>query len=219
MTQYFSSDPKVASNQFVIEIGFRGQTYSFVSDDGVFSKRQFDFGSRVLLEAMVDQLAGRVLDLGCGYGPIGILAGRTKRLDLTMVDVNPRAIELAKANALAHGVEADILVSDGFQKLTGPFDYILLNPPIRAGKAVIYQLFTDAYNYLAPGGQLVIVMRKKQGADSAKKKLQSIFGAVETIDRSGGYHVITAAKSTLADRNLTDHQEGQDDHESGVGDR
>lgn len=219
MSHYFSSNQSTLSEPFTIDISFFGKSYPFVSDAGVFSKRQFDYGSRVMLEAVIDQLSGRVLDLGCGYGPVGVLIGLHRPVALTMVDVNPRAVELAKANALAHGVAADVIVSDGLDKVSGVFDHILLNPPIRAGKAVIYRLFEQAYEHLADGAQLIIVIRKKQGADSAKRKLQAIYDRVETIDRSGGYHVIVATRSALSDRDMADHEIGQDDHKAGVDDR
>lgn len=208
MSHYFAPDQSAESDQFMIPVTFRGETYQFVSDAGVFSKKQFDYGSRVMLEAVMDQLSGKVLDLGCGYGPVGVLIGLHRKVDITMVDVNPRAVELAKANALAHSVKAKVLVSDGFERLSETFDQVLLNPPIRAGKAVIYRLFEEARDHLVTGGKLIIVIRKKHGADSAKKKLQELFETVETIDRSGGYHVMVATRSALFDRNLTDHEIG-----------
>ena len=197
MSHYYSNQPTTPSKQFMIDIPFRGKTYQFVSDDGVFSKKQFDFGSKVMVEAIIDQLSGKVLDLGCGYGPVGVLIGLHRPVEVTMVDVNQRAVELAKANTLSHGVEAVVLMSDGLKNVEQMFDFILFNPPIRAGKAVIYRLFEEAYQHLTVGGKLVIVIRKKQGGDSAKKKLESMFATVETIERSGGYHVLVATKKPV----------------------
>lgn len=211
MTQYFDT-PTGPSQPRTITIEFRNQKYDFLTDDGVFSKGRLDYGSEVLLDTVMDDLSGRVLDLGCGYGPIGVLLGKFRPVELTMVDVNPRAVALARQNLKKHRVKATVLESDGFDKVTGPFDVILLNPPIRAGKAVIYRLFEDAHQALTPGGKLSIVIRKQQGADSAKRKLQEVFDSVETIARSGGFHVIEATKSALPDRDSTDHQPAEDSH-------
>lgn len=195
MKHYFTHDPKLASNRKTITITFRDQPFQFITDDGVFSKGRLDYGSEVMLDAIMDELHGRVLDLGCGYGPIGVIIGKTKRVDLTMVDVNARAVELANENVKQHRLKAQVLVSDGLEQVEGLFDYILLNPPIRAGKAVVYRLFEESKDHLAPGGKLVIVIQKKQGADSAKKKLQDLFGQADTIEKSAGFHVIVAQTS------------------------
>lgn len=212
MNHYFSDDPTTESNQRTISLSFRGQEYSFLTDDGVFSKGRLDYGSEVMLDAVLDDLSGKVLDLGCGYGPIGVLMKLLRPLDVTMVDVNPRAVELSRLNLKKHRQKATVLQSDGFDKVRDQFDFILLNPPIRAGKAVMYRLYNEAYDHLNPGGSLIIVIQKKHGADSSKKKLVELFGQAETVERSGGYHVIKATKSALADRNVTDHEVPEDDH-------
>jgi 16S rRNA (guanine1207-N2)-methyltransferase len=142
----------------------------------------------------------RILDVGCGYGPIGLTAARlAPRGHVTMVDVNERAVELARANAETNGVRnVSFAVSDLFEALDGrSFDVILTNPPIRAGKAVVHRIFEEARAHLNPGGSLWIVIQKKQGAPSAKAKLEELYGteAVEEIGKDKGYRILVATKS------------------------
>lgn len=191
-THYFTDNSSLHSNEKTCRYSFMGHIYEFVTDDGVFSKSSIDEGSRVLLEAVsAEDIHGEVLDLGCGYGPIGIIAGTLfPSCHLTMTDINPRAVGLAVRNCAANGVEAKCFVSDGFAGITGMFDHVLTNPPIRAGKSVIYKMFEDAHMHLHDGGSLYAVIRRKQGAESAVKKFTEVFGNCEVILRSRGYWVL-----------------------------
>ncbi len=136
-------------------------------------------------------MAGRVLDLGCGWGAVGSSVGKKyPACRIVMSDVNERALALAAKNAAANGVQAETAQSDGLERVEGPFDYILTNPPIRAGKQVIYRLFAESAQKLSPEGSLYIVIRKQQGAESAVKYLKTIFQQVDTVDKSGGFWVI-----------------------------
>ncbi|MDI3328244.1 MAG: methyltransferase [Alicyclobacillaceae bacterium] len=189
---YFSSRPKAVSARRAIAMRVRGLDVSLMTDAGVFSRNRLDYGTRLLIEAMDLPEEGDVLDLGCGYGPIGIAAALLRpRLRVVMTDVNERAVELAKENARRlrlHRVE--VLLSDGFECLEGRmFDRILTNPPVRAGKKVVYRLVEEAARHLRPGGQFWAVVQKKQGADSFKRELERRFSAVEDVARGAGFRV------------------------------
>ncbi|HZK34470.1 MAG TPA: methyltransferase, partial [Bacillota bacterium] len=145
------------------------------------------------------RLSGPILDLGCGYGVIGLsLALLNADADITMVDINNRAIELAIANADKNGLgNVDIFPSDGFTNVEGLYSTIISNPPIRAGKKVIYPLFEQSIDYLENGGSLYLVIQKKQGAKSAIGILNSIYGNCEVINKSGGYWILKSTKPTF----------------------
>ncbi len=188
---YFSASPESAHRYAEAEYVYRGEKLRFLTDAGVFSRGEVDFGTDVLLRALPEEMEGRVLDLGCGWGAVGVSVGKKyPACVLTMCDVNERALELARKNAAANGVRAEAVQSDGLERVEGPFDYILTNPPIRAGKQVIYRLFADSAVKLAEIGALYIVIRKQQGAESALKYLKTVFQQVETVDKSGGFWVI-----------------------------
>jgi 16S rRNA (guanine1207-N2)-methyltransferase len=189
---YFTNRPTAAHEVRTIAENLRGFALTFLTDSGVFSKGGIDFGSRLLIESMEIPEAASVLDIGCGYGPIGITAAKLARSgQVTMVDVNERALELARLNAEKNGVaNVEILQSDLYENLQGrTFDRILTNPPIRAGKAVVHQIFTEAVNHLNDGGELWVVIQKKQGAPSARKRLEEWFGTVNDVARDAGYRI------------------------------
>jgi len=189
---YFSPNPSVGTDPHLIEDTVCGISLTFVTDGGVFSRNRIDFGSRLLAETMTIAEGSSVLDLGCGYGVLGIVAAKVTPDGLvTMVDVNERATGLAMLNCSRNGVaNVNVLQSDGFSRLEGMrFDCILTNPPIRAGKKVVHSFFADSAKHLQPNGALWVVIQKKQGAPSAKKKLQEIYSAVDDLARDAGYHV------------------------------
>ena len=188
---YFSASPTSEHRYAEAEYVYRGETLRFLTDAGVFSRGEVDFGTDVLLRALPEEMAGRVLDLGCGWGAVGASVGKKyPACRIVMSDVNERALALAAKNAAANGVQAETAQSDGLEQVEGPFDYILTNPPIRAGKQVIYRLFAESAQKLSPEGSLYIVIRKQQGAESAVKYLKTIFQQVDTVDKSGGFWVI-----------------------------
>ncbi|MDQ0195984.1 class I SAM-dependent methyltransferase [Paenibacillus wynnii] len=194
---YYSQQPGARHDRRTIDTVLRGKSLRFTSDAGVFSKGDIDYGSRVLIEAMDIPEGAAVLDVGCGYGPIGITAAHLiPKGHVTMIDINSRAVELAKENALNNGIRnVTIMESDMLGALDGQtFDVILTNPPIRAGKAVVHQIFEQSYDHLNEGGTLWIVIQKKQGAPSAAAKLESLFGSVEEVAKDKGYRIIKAKK-------------------------
>ena len=189
---YFTPSPQSEHQPGRFETEFRGQRLTFDTDSGVFSRSGLDKGTDILLNALPASLSGQVLDMGCGYGALGVsLAKGNPGINLTMADINERAVELAARNTQNNGVKARTLQSDGYAALTGQtFDWIVTNPPIRAGKTVIYRMFADGAKALNPGGTMALVIRKQQGAPSAREYLRTLFQTVEIADRSAGYWVL-----------------------------
>lgn len=196
---YYSRKPEVQHDRRTLSAVLRGRTFRFTSDAGVFSKGDVDYGSRALIEAMEIPDGSSVLDVGCGYGPIGLAAAHLAPKGIvTMLDINSRAIELARENAKLNGISnIKILESDIFSAVAGQtFDIILTNPPIRAGKAVVHRIFEEAYEHLNENGALWVVIQKKQGAPSAAAKLEELFGEVKEIGKDKGYRILKAEKMT-----------------------
>ena len=194
---YYTRTPRSESKPVDCEYTYRGIPLSFRTDAGVFSKGEVDTGTRLLLEALPEEMSGEILDLGCGWGVIGIsIAKKWPDTNVTMADVNLRALDLSRENAKRNRAEVICTESDGIAALEGrTFDAVVTNPPIRAGKQVIYKMFADAANSLKPGGALYLVIRKQQGAESCVKYLQTIYASVEKLDKSGGFWVIRAMKN------------------------
>lgn len=192
MTQmYYAKNPDAAHDIHELRVTLLGQSMTFLTDAGVFSKKMIDYGSQVLLSALTDLPAGaKLLDVGCGYGPLGLALAKAQGVVPTMVDVNSRAIELARENADKNGLAATILQSDLYEQVTGQFDAIISNPPIRAGKQVVHAIIEESPQYLVAGGHLTIVIQKKQGAPSAKGKMLEVFGNCEALKKDKGYYIL-----------------------------
>ena len=189
---YYTKDPTSQHKPGMVEYEYRSHKLRFDTDSGVFSRTEIDRGTHELLAALPESLEGKLLDLGCGYGVIGVAVGKAfPKTEILMADINQRACDLSLKNARKNGVKADVRQSDGYENIpeTG-FDHILQNPPIRAGKAVIYAMFAEAAKRLNPEGRLWLVIRKQQGAESALKYLATLFGNVETIAKKGGFWII-----------------------------
>lgn len=188
---YYTSTPTSAHEARSFRAVFAGRVLAFDTDAGVFSKQHVDPGSELLCGALPEELSGDVLDMGCGWGAMTVLTlARFPKLNVTMADVNERALSLAVANVEKNHMQARAVLSDGFERIEGVFDAVITNPPIRAGKAVIYKMFEDAKAHLKPGGMLVLVIRKQQGAPSALKFLKTLYRKAEVIARDGGYWII-----------------------------
>lgn len=191
---YYTQEPASAHKERSITARALGLTLTFETDAGVFSKNELDPGSRLLIESM-GALSGRVLDLGCGWGPVGCcMAARWQHARIALCDVNERAAGLARENLRRNNLSGEVSCGDGLDAVEGAFDLIAVNPPIRAGKAVIYRLFAQSAQRLTAGGNLYVVMRRAQGAESAEKELKTLFSKVETVERGGGYRVFRAEK-------------------------
>jgi 16S rRNA (guanine1207-N2)-methyltransferase len=196
---YYSRTPGTERNRQKHETELRGFRFQFMTDNGVFSKSGIDYGSRFLIEEMKIGESDRVLDVGCGYGPIGLTAARlAPQGEVVMLDINERAIELAKENAELNGISnVQIRQSNLFEQAGSElFDIILTNPPIRAGKAVVHRIFEEGYSLLKPGGSMWVVIQKKQGAPSAEAKLQQLFGRVIEVGKDKGFRIFRAHRSS-----------------------
>ncbi|MCO4586755.1 16S RNA methylase RsmC [Streptococcus infantarius subsp. infantarius] len=192
---YYAETPDSAHDIHELKVTLLGQSFTFLTDSGVFSKKMVDYGSQVLLNTLDFEKGKTLLDLGCGYGPLGISLAKVQGVKPTMVDINNRAIDLAKQNGQKNGVEADIFQSNIYEKVNGTFDYIISNPPIRAGKQVVHTIISESINYLKVDGNLTIVIQKKQGAPSAKAKMEEVFGNVEILKRDKGYYILRSEKT------------------------
>jgi 16S rRNA (guanine1207-N2)-methyltransferase len=195
---YYSRKPSTESNPVKWQSELKGNTFRFKTDSGVFSKKEVDFGSRLLIDTFeLNKADGLVLDVGCGYGPIGISIARANpEVMVHMVDVNERAIMLAKENASENKVNnVKIYESDRLNGVEEDgFDAILTNPPIRAGKKIVHDIFEQSFQRLAEGGELWVVIQKKQGAPSAMEKMKELFGDVEVEAKSKGYFILKSVK-------------------------
>ena len=198
MAHYFDLDPSLASKERNIEFFIDGRVITLVSDNGVFSKNKVDEGSLAFLKVIVPlRLSGKILDLGCGYGTIGLTIALTSpeaRVDLA--DINTRALALCQKNAELLGLSqrVTVLQSDIYENIEGKYDSIVVNPPIRAGKVVTYAMYEGALAHLIDGGSLFIVIRKNQGAPSASKYIESLFGNIELLKKDKGYYIYQAIK-------------------------
>ena len=195
MSQYFDNDKSIKSEKRKIKFYFKDREYNLISDNGVFSKDRFDYGTRVLLESIdIDNLSGDVLDLGCGIGVVGIILGTiNNNLNIDMVDVNERAISLTKENLVLNKLDNNVFISDVYSDIDKKYDFIITNPPIRAGKDVIRKFLLGSYDYLKDNGTLYFVMRKDHGVKSMIKELESIFD-VEVINKEKGFYIIKCCK-------------------------
>lgn len=191
---YFSQKPQSKSSPKTWSYQLGEKLYTFTSDVGVFSKNEVDFGSRLLIEQFKrPQIDGDFLDLGCGYGPIGIsLADSYQERNVLMSDVNERALALARLNAKQnHVINVEFAKSDRFSSIKEClFAAVITNPPIRAGKQVVHKMFEESKAALLDNGELWVVIQKKQGAASAKDKIESLFGNVEVITKDKGYYIL-----------------------------
>jgi 16S rRNA (guanine1207-N2)-methyltransferase len=204
MAHYFDPKPTTVSKPQEIAFRLNGIDFSFMTDHSVFSKTRLDFGSELLLKTVITELSAQktgsgasVLDLGCGYGPIGTVLKRVfPAISIIMADVNERAVLLAKENAERNLVKfADIRVSDAFFGIPESFDAVLTNPPIRAGKKTVFGFYEGAFQHLKPTGKLYVVIQKKQGAPSSVEKLQELFGNCDVIWRDAGYWILRSEKA------------------------
>lgn len=196
MEQYFTNNPNLKSELRTIIYKNEGETLTFFSDNGVFSKDKLDFGSTLLLETVfknVNKENLNILDVGCGYGFMGISLAKFLNAQVTMCDVNKRALHLAEKNALENGVSSRVKVieSNIYQNITDIYDLIITNPPIRAGKEVVYGILDGARDRLKAKGELWFVIRKDQGAKSTIKHLSENYN-VEVVTKSKGFYIVKA---------------------------
>lgn len=195
---YYKEQPDLPHEVEEWSFELKGKTFRFLTDRGVFSRKTVDFGSRVLIEAFEWKTLppGRILDVGCGYGPIGLALAASSGHLVEMVDVNQRAVALAKENAKKNNLTAVSIHSSNVYETLEASEYaaIVSNPPIRAGKKVVHHILSGAYPLLKEGGTLTVVIQKKQGAPSAEKKMLDVFGNVEIVTKEKGYYILKSVK-------------------------
>ena len=189
MNQYFIENRNILTNERKIQAKILGQVLEFYTNNGLFSPDRFDNASRLLVEN-IPPLSGSLLDLGCGYGAIGITLARLYNINLTMVDINNIALEYAKKNIILNNIQAEIIYSNGFENIKRTFDNIVLNPPIHAGKSVVYELYEQSKLYLEPGGRFYIVIQKKHGAKTSIERLNMIYNICNIIHKKHGIFVL-----------------------------
>jgi len=190
MGQYFSNED-LKSNIHKYSVEILGGKYFFYTDNGVFSKEKLDFGTRVLLENLpLSSLYGDILDVGCGYGVIDIILGKKVDANFVGVDVNRRALHLADMNKRENKVNnVNFFESNCYDNVSGKYNFIITNPPIRAGKKIVYEIVMGAKDYLKDDGTLFIVVRKEQGAKSMIRDLEQIY-KVEVLNKIKGFFII-----------------------------
>ncbi|MDD3392494.1 MAG: class I SAM-dependent methyltransferase [Bacilli bacterium] len=192
MEHYFTNDSKSKSEVKEKTVIINDKTLKFLTDNGVFSKKGLDFGTRTLLENLpVMAIKGNVLDFGCGYGPIGIYLKKITNANIDMVDINHRSLSLARKNAVLNKTDVNIFESDIYSSVTNKYNYIISNPPIRVGKDILYEILLGAKDHLKSNGELWIVINKDQGAKTVVQKLSSEY-IVEVITKNKGFYVIKA---------------------------
>ncbi len=192
MSYYFTNDNTLTSKVKKINVIINNLPFSFYTDNGVFSKKGLDFGTRTLLENLLE-IKGNVLDIGCGYGPIGIYIAKKYKVSVDMIDINKRSLELASKNADLNNVIVNIFESNLYSNINKKYDYIITNPPIRVGKKILYQLLFEAKKNLNKNGELWLVVNKDQGAKSILKDL-SLEYETSIITKNKGFFIIRAIK-------------------------
>ena len=190
MGQYFDNE-KLPSKMVKTESFVLGKKFVFFTDNGVFSKDGLDFGSRLLLESIpLEEVGGKVLDMGCGYGVFGIVLNKITSCCVDMVDVNLRAIHLSKINVEQnHCVNVNVFESNCYSNISSKYSCIITNPPIRAGKTIVYDIVMNAKNYLEKDGVLFLVIRKEQGAKSLIVDLKKIY-TVDVLNKKKGFFIL-----------------------------
>ena len=191
MGQYFTNDNSIPSKLVKTKAVVLNNSFIFYTDNGVFSKDGLDFGSRLLLENIpLTEIGESLLDVGCGYGVFGIILNKILGVKVTMCDVNRRALHLAKKNIKENKCsDCSVIESNCYQNINSKYSTIITNPPIRAGKEVVYEILEGAKDYLFPGGRLLFGVRKEQGAKSILFDMQKIYN-VEVLERKKGFFII-----------------------------
>lgn len=196
---YFTNNENLKNEDIKFSYDFLGKSLIFNSNSGVFSKNELDDGSVFLAKTIINDttLKGDVLDLGCGYGAIGILlASNSEEANFILCDVNERAVEKAKQNIVSNHLQHKVFALTSFvtESVDGTYDFCVTNPPFRAGNQILFAFFNGAYDKLKEGGMFYAVLRKKQGAETYARKIGEIFGNVEIVDKKKGYVVVKAIK-------------------------
>ena len=195
MEHYFTNNQNLKSEIREIPFSYNDYEFTFLSDNGVFAKNKIDYASKLLvdnfLKSHITEKEIKVLDVGCGYGFIGIVVSKVTGADVDLIDVNKRAVHLAERNINLNKVKGRAFLSDAYENVENKYDYIITNPPIRAGKAVVLKILLEAKEHLKDNGELWFVINKDQGAKSIKKEIDKCLNT-ECIEKSKGFYVFKA---------------------------
>lgn len=194
---YFVPSKHSQDDYFTFNFRFNSHDFKFTSCDDVFSKNEIDEGSLILISTVLDKLnlQGKILDIACGYGAIGVILSKELNTPIDMCDINNLAIDLCRINAKNNDIcDSLIFVSDMWQNVEDKYNHIVSNPPIKVGKKVLLNFLDGLYNHLEDGGDVTIVIKKNLGADSTKKYLKDIFGNCEVLERDRGYYILHSTK-------------------------
>lgn len=197
LEHYFTNSEALKSELRTIEYKYKEHVFSFSSDNGVFSKDKIDYGSRLLVETFLEKNKENIenlLDVGCGYGFMGIVLSKVLDCSATLIDVNKRAVHLTKMNIKENKVKAESFLSDVYENVEMRYDVIITNPPIRAGKEVVLKILKEAKEYLNEEGMIWFVIRKNQGAKSILKELESNY-ITNIVEKDKGFYIINAKRS------------------------
>lgn len=203
MSHYFSEVQDVKSVKKIINYEIKNEKFEFLTDNGVFSKTKVDFGTDVMLRTFLNENKKleniRILDIGCGYGVVSVVLKRFfEKVKILSTDVNERALELTKENIQKNNRTDDFEVRKSFvfDNISENFDVILSNPPIRAGKQVIFEIYEKSFFHLNKNGEFYCVIQTKHGAKSTKKKLEELFGNCTTLVIEAGYRIFRCVKNS-----------------------
>ena len=194
MEHYFTNNQNLKSEIRDIKFSFDGINFLYKSDNGVFSKNKIDYASLFLVKTFLasnKKDVNNILDIGCGYGFIGITLSKILNKHVDMFDINKRAIHLCKMNIDINKVDATVNESNIYENVLNNYDLIITNPPIRVGKDILMEFLKGGLERLNKDGELWFVISKDQGAKSVKKELDKIC-TCEIIDKSKGFWVILA---------------------------
>jgi 16S rRNA (guanine1207-N2)-methyltransferase len=193
---YYSKNPKSPLNLRIIHEYIRGMKFSFYTASSVFSPKKVDNGTRLLAENMVIPHGSMVLDIGCGYGVLGIVAAKLcSDCRVFMSDVNERAVMLAYRNVKLNHVKAVVKSGDLYSPWKGfKFDVILSNPPMSAGKDTCFKIIEGAYGHLTENGSMQMVVKYRKGGKIIERALEEVFGNVDVLAKGSGYRVFISRK-------------------------
>lgn len=193
MSHYFTYDPTLKEHIRNIKFNVLGKEINLISDSGVFSNKEVDRGSLIFVNSLINQnLVGNVLDLGCGYGTIGISLKLVygDKINVDFSDVNPKCVELTSRNLKYYDLDGKCYISDSYSNIPGTYDFILFNPPISVGKEKIFEIYSETKKHLNKSGKFYLVIRKDKGGLSHMKYLSSLFSDTSVIYKEKGYLVI-----------------------------
>ena len=194
---YYSAQPKSEAKLGLIRTRLRGEPFEFMTASSVFSKKRVDTGTRLLIESMVLPKSGCVLDMGCGYGAVGIAAAHSNpSLQVVLTDVNIRAVRLARENIERNKiVNAQVRCGFLYEPVEdSTFNCVLSNPPVSAGMATVKAIITEAPKIMTTKATLQMVIRSKIGGKTLPTIFEAVFGNCRVLSREGGYRVLIAEK-------------------------